>query len=325
MNTKIGDRLLAGPAVLRPRDLEHLLAAPDARRWRGRRDRALLAAMALGGLRVGEAVKLSRDNVETDGRRMRLTFTGKGGRRRTVSLAPDAAKALRAWLADPRCGRWWVFPGRRGEHLGVRAAQLIVDGYAREALGRRLHPHTLRHSMASALMRKSSDLRLVQMTLGHRNPKTTADYYLAWATSDADRAADLLGEVMHPAGGQPLTDPRPLRGAWVFRQRATSARTFFLKQSRQRRPARRRSFGSSSISGPPHSRQDGASFFGGIGAGGGRGRERRTARSWRATGGALGLGLGRGGGAPRAPCSLSLCCTTCTAPGAVDRSASRAS
>lgn len=205
MSTTTTDRHLAGPQVLRPRDVERLLAAPDARRWRGRRDRAALGLMALAGLRIGEVVRLTRDAVEVDGRRMRLTFpSGKSGVPRTVTLPPDAAKALRAWSTDPRCGRWFLFTGRRNEHLTPRALALALDKYAAQAgLPPWLHPHSLRHGFATALMRRSNDLHLVQKTLGHRSPKTTADYYLAWATSDADRAADLIGEVMHPSGGQP--------------------------------------------------------------------------------------------------------------------------
>jgi integrase len=197
------DRHLAGPRVLRPADLLALLAAPDARRWRGRRDRALLACMALAGLRVGEAVRLARDNVEQARGQVRLTFTGaKSGVARTVTLPPTAATALRSWLADPRCGRWWLFAGRRGEHLSTRAARDLLDGYAAQAgLPGWLHPHSLRHGFGSMLMRQTSDLFRVQQALGHRSPKTTADYYLAYATRDADASAAALEQAIHPEGG----------------------------------------------------------------------------------------------------------------------------
>ncbi|OGO52551.1 MAG: hypothetical protein A2148_08645 [Chloroflexi bacterium RBG_16_68_14] len=199
------ERHLAGPRVLRPRDLERLLAQPDARRWRGRRDRALLAVMALAGLRVGEAVRLMRENVDVDRRQIRLTFTSaKSGVPRTVTLPPTAARALRAWTTDPRCGRWWLFGGRRGEHLTPRAVGLALDRYAEAAgLPGWLHPHSLRHSAASMLMRETSDLLRVQRFLGHRDPKTTERFYLAWAVKDVDESAAALERALHPDGGAP--------------------------------------------------------------------------------------------------------------------------
>lgn len=207
MTTKIEtgiERQLSGPFALRPAQVAALLAQPDCRRWRGRRDRCLLSLLALAGLRVSEACKLTHDNIEIDGRRIRLRFPGgKSGVVRTVGLPPDAARALRAWISDPRCHRHWLFAGRRNEHLTPRAVALALDNYTRAAGLPRCHPHTLRHSFATALMRKSNDLHLVQKLLGHRSPAVTERFYLAWMTTDVDRAADLIGEVMHPAGGQP--------------------------------------------------------------------------------------------------------------------------
>ncbi len=211
--TTTTDRHLSGPRVLRPRDLERLLAQPDCRTWRGRRDRAALAVMALGGLRIAECVRLTRDNIETArGGVIRLTFvSAKSGASRTVTLPPTAARALRAWLADPRCGRWWIFQGRRGEHITTRAVALALDGYARDALGVRINPHRLRHTCGSMIARATSDIRKAQMVLGHRSITTTARYYAAYTTREADDAAAALEQALHPAGGEPRvrkgTDP----------------------------------------------------------------------------------------------------------------------
>jgi integrase len=215
MTTTTTDRLIAGPKVLRPREVSALLAQPDARRWRGRRDRALLAVMALGGLRVGEAVRLTRDNVElARGGAIRLTFAGaKSGATRTVTLPPSAARALRTWLADPRCGRWWVFQGRRGEHLTVRAAQLALDRHSRAALGRHLKAHALRHTCGSMIAWATSDIRKAQVVLGHRDIRTTARFYAAYTVRDADDAAAALERELHPEGGAPRVRRAPRRAA----------------------------------------------------------------------------------------------------------------
>lgn len=171
-----------------------LVAAPDARSSRGRRDRALLSLMAYTGLRIAEAVSLTRENIVTEGRRTRLTFCGKGGKQRTVSLPSDAAYALERQLLSHTSP--FVFPGRTRHpvattgHLQTRAARKIVHFYGDlVGLPGWFHPHSLRHSYASTIQRKLGDLHLTQSVLGHSSPATTAAYYLAFDPRYADKAA----------------------------------------------------------------------------------------------------------------------------------------
>lgn len=182
-----------GPQVLRPQQIKALLGVPDRRTWLGRRDAALLATMLLAGLRVHEAVKLRRDAVQEEHGKLRLVFAGKGGRVRTVTLPPTGARLLRGWLADPKAHPHWVFPGRRNEHLSIRAAQDIVYKRCRQAgLPGWLHAHSLRHTFASTLMRATGDLFVTQRVLGHASPATTSKYYLAFSARDADEAAEAI-------------------------------------------------------------------------------------------------------------------------------------
>lgn len=188
-----------GPEVLRPDQIRQLLETPDRRTHRGRRDAALLGIMALAGLRVAEACRLTRDNVEEDNGMIRLVFRGKGQRLRTVTLPPFGAVLLRSWLRDPRAHPLWIFPGRRNEHFSVRAAQEVVRAVGREAgMPAWLHAHSLRHSFASAVMRQTGNLFLTQQVLGHASPTTTSRYYLAFSSRDADAAAQALDRVLHP-------------------------------------------------------------------------------------------------------------------------------
>src|SRR5688572_6061002 len=91
---------LSGPAVLRPEEVRKLVQTPDGRTRKGKRDAALLAVLVGGGLRVGEALRLTLSNIEqTKGGRVRLTFrTSKArvDRFRTVTLPQWAAKPVSA-------------------------------------------------------------------------------------------------------------------------------------------------------------------------------------------------------------------------------------
>ena len=202
-------RRRAGLGVLTPSELRTLMRQPDRRRTLGRRDAALLAVLAGGGLRVGEAVSLTVYDLEQDGTRLRLTFlTSKtrAQRLRTVSLPTWAASPLRRWLGRVSVNDW-VFPGNKGQHLSVRAAEKIVSRYLR-AIGRQdLHTHSLRHTFGSLVTRETRSLFVAQKLLGHADPRTTSHYYSAFEISDADRAADVLSRTLAPRRGRPETDP----------------------------------------------------------------------------------------------------------------------
>ena len=184
------------PQVLKPSDVTRLLGRPDLRSKWGRRDRTLLSIMALSGLRIAEVCGLTRDNVVVKAGRTRLTFAGKGGKLRTVTLPRTAADALHVTLKD--------FPGpvvfyshSRMKLLGVRGGRKIAQRYF-DAVGFEgwVHPHSLRHTCATTLLRVT-DMRTVQRTLGHSSPNTTARYYDGWDSTDSDRAADKMNEVFN--------------------------------------------------------------------------------------------------------------------------------
>jgi integrase/recombinase XerD len=186
-----------GPAVLRPRQLRELLAAPDRRRRKGRRDAALLAVLSCG-LRVGEATRLVRDSIEQSGGRTRLivkTSKARDGRWRTVTLPSMAGRLLREYLAHQQ-PRFWLFPGNRNEHLTVRQTQRLVTRYLRQIGRSDLHTHSLRHSFGAMVTRETRSIYVAQRLLGHADPRTTARFYSAWEITDCDRAADALDEAM---------------------------------------------------------------------------------------------------------------------------------
>src|ERR1041384_8758757 len=107
--------LISGPPVLRNEQVHALVGAPDCRKRKGKRDKALLAVLVGGGLRVGETIRLTVANVQqTSAGRLRLTFrTAKcrDVRFRTVTLPQWAAKPVSDWLVYERPSTW-LFQGQ---------------------------------------------------------------------------------------------------------------------------------------------------------------------------------------------------------------------
>ena len=193
-----------GPRVLRPREVKALLAAPDRRTRLGRRDAGLLAVLAGGGLRVSEACALRTDQMEMAAagkvRVMVRTAKQRGQERwRTVTLPAPMGKLLRDWLAyaEPR---YWLFPGRRGEHLSTRRAEKVATDYLARIGQPDLHTHSLRHTFGAMVTRETKSIFVASKLLGHADPRTTARFYAAFEVSDADAAAEALAEALSRRG-----------------------------------------------------------------------------------------------------------------------------
>jgi len=190
---------MAGPAVLKPDAVKALVAAPDCRTVKGRRDKALISVLVGAGLRVGECCRLTIGNVErSSGGRIRLTFRtskAKDHPYRTVTLPTWAAKPVSDWIAYSKPALW-LFAGQRGEHLSVAGAEKIVNRYLAEIGQSALTTHSLRHSFASIVVRETRSIFVAQKLLGHADPRTTAKYYSAFEVSDADNAADALSALL---------------------------------------------------------------------------------------------------------------------------------
>lgn len=178
------------PVVLRPADAAALVEAPDPGvpgmdedpRTRALllRDRALLELLYGSGLRVAEACGLTLERL--DRTRSRVLVTGKGAKEREVPLSEPAVDAIGEWLTRGRPllaadGEPAVFVNRRGAGLGSRDARRIVERYGSRLMpGRRVTPHTLRHSYATHLLEGGADIRVVQELLGHASVATTQRY-----------------------------------------------------------------------------------------------------------------------------------------------------
>ena len=204
--TEVQLRTRAVQEPLKARQVRDLLKHPDLRARLGRRDAALISVLVGGGLRIGECCRLTVDAVEVDRGVTRITTrTSKrrDGHYRQVTLAPQAARLLRLYLERDR-PTFWLFEGRRHEHLSTSAGRRAVCGHLRAIGAGWAHAHTLRHTFCSLLMRESHDLYLVQLCAGHASPVTTAKAYLHYDQDQIDKAAGFLAGAINPRGGRGL-------------------------------------------------------------------------------------------------------------------------
>ena len=180
---KVANRL---PTVLRPAEAAGLVEAPEpgsqdkVGRAVALRDRAVLELLYGSGLRAGEVSALTLDRIDLDHGRVRVL--GKGSKERDVPMSDFAVEAIREYLHRGRSplaveGSAALFFNRKGRPLGVRDIRALVERYGSETLsGRRVTPHSLRHSFATHLLEGGADIRVVQELLGHSSVATTQRY-----------------------------------------------------------------------------------------------------------------------------------------------------
>ena len=164
------------PVILSPEEVRHFLdCVPSAEH------RTILTTCYAAGLRLSEAVALTPHAI--DSKRMVIRVEqGKGQKDRYTMLSPRLLEILRAWWRVER-PKDWLFPGNSGQHISKEA----VGAECRKArliskIPKPITPHSLRHAFACHLLEQGTDVRKIQLLLGHRSLATTAKY-LSMATS----------------------------------------------------------------------------------------------------------------------------------------------
>jgi site-specific recombinase XerD len=164
-------------------EIKALLAAPTLDTWLGRRDHALLTLMIQTGVRVSELTSLRIGDVHL-GTGSHIRVLGKGRKRRATTLTGETVNVLRAWLKE-RCGHPAepLFPTRQGRALSRYTVGVIVAKHTATATtacpslqGKRVTPHTLRHTNAMLLRAKGVDIATIALWLGHESTQTTHIY-----------------------------------------------------------------------------------------------------------------------------------------------------
>jgi site-specific recombinase XerD len=127
-------------------------------------------------LRIGEVARLKIGSIDSE--RMLIHIAGgKGGRDRYAMLSPRLLKILRAYWKRARPSSW-LFPGQEpGDRVSLGALQSACRAARQRArIGKPVTPHSLRHSFATHLLESGTDVRIIQVLLGHRRLETTARY-----------------------------------------------------------------------------------------------------------------------------------------------------
>jgi integrase/recombinase XerD len=159
------------PPVLNPEEIIRFLEAVA-----GLRNRVALTTAYAAGLRVGEVVRLKVSAI--DSTRMLIHVEhGKGGRDRYAMLSPRLLGVLRAYWRRARPGLW-LFPGQEpGTPVSISTLQAACRAARCQAkISKPVTAHTLRHSFATHLLESGTDIRIIQVLLGHVELASTARY-----------------------------------------------------------------------------------------------------------------------------------------------------
>ncbi len=159
------------PTVLSQEEVRHLLDATTSLKHR-----ALFMALYGSGLRVSEACNLTVQDIDSS-RMVIHVRQAKGHRDRDVMLSPVLLDELRHYFRRIR-PKGWLFPGKGGHKpITTKAVFLMIrKAAARAKITKTVSPHVLRHSFATHLLESGTDVRTIQLLLGHKDLETTVIY-----------------------------------------------------------------------------------------------------------------------------------------------------
>jgi len=188
------------PIILSPAEVAHFLECVKSLKHR-----TILTTAYAAGLRVSEVVHLKVTDV--DSQRMVLRIEqGKGRKDRYVMLSPRLLEALRAYWKTVH-PKTWLFPGQiPGQPISRATVELACQkAHRAAAIGKPITPHSLRHAFATHLLEAGTDLKRIQLLLGHRSLSTTSRYLKV--------AANTVCDTISPLDALPELAPPPPRPA----------------------------------------------------------------------------------------------------------------
>ena len=174
----------------------------------GLKHRAILTTCYAAGLRISEVLHLRPRDIDSHRMVIRVE-QGKGQQDRYVMLSPKLLELLRTWwrVAHPTT---WLFPGGRPEQAISKAAveRACQKAQRRARIAKPISPHALRHAFAVHLLESGTDVRTIQLLLGHRSLATTARY-LRIATIKVCATTSPLDWLPRPVSPAPLPPSPP--------------------------------------------------------------------------------------------------------------------
>lgn len=170
------------PQVLSEEEIQRIINACEDGTAIGMRDRAMIELAYGAGLRVSELCSLKLRDL--DGTSGFLYALGKGGKERSVPYVGEVRRVVEEYITNHRQdlnkeNQQWLFLSKNGKQLRRESFWHILRKRGKQASGisyRRLHPHILRHSFATHLLRNGMDQRTLQEILGHSSIITTEKY-----------------------------------------------------------------------------------------------------------------------------------------------------
>ncbi|MGC2459462.1 MAG: tyrosine-type recombinase/integrase [Steroidobacteraceae bacterium] len=217
---------MAPMEYLEQNEVKALLKAPDQSTSAGRRDHALLALMFNTGARVQELLNLRLCDVRLQPP-YQVRLAGKGNRTRICPIWPQTAKLLRQ-LKEERHGvddaTAPLFVNCRGGQLTRYGVRYLLRGYLALAgadvstiTGKRIHPHSLRHTTAIHLLKAGVDFATISQWLGHANLTTTMRYARADVDMKRQALLQVFPDVLATASGDRRTFDRLPITEWMKR------------------------------------------------------------------------------------------------------------
>lgn len=159
------------PTVLTKEEVKQLLSVVN-----NQKHKLLIEFLYSSGLRVSEVVKMKVNDLDFS-EKMGRVISGKGKKDRHIILSLQLLEHLQQYLRTRKYSSEHVFTGHGSKPMSVRMAQRIVHEAAQEAgIKRRVFCHALRSSFATHLLESGTDIRVIQLLLGHQNIGTTERY-----------------------------------------------------------------------------------------------------------------------------------------------------
>jgi len=185
------------PIVLSPEEVLHFLDCVASLKHR-----TILTTCYAAGLRISEAVCLKPPDIDSQRMVIRVE-QGKGQKDRYVMLSPKLLESLRNWwrVAKPKT---WLFPGDiAGMHISKDAVEQACQKARRRCrIPKPITPHSMRHAFAVHLLESGTDVRTIQLLMGHRSLPTTARY-LRIATTKVCSTTSPLDLLPRPVAAEP--------------------------------------------------------------------------------------------------------------------------
>ena len=158
------------PVVLSENEIQRILSNIS-----NLKHKALLSLIYSCGLRVGEALNLKINDLDSD--RMLISVrNGKGEKDRMVPLASNVLKLLRTYYKQYQPSDYLFNGAEQGPYSATSIRNVLKRAVYKSYIKKNVTPHTLRHSYATHLLEKGTDLRYIQVILGHSSVKTTEIY-----------------------------------------------------------------------------------------------------------------------------------------------------